>query len=111
MYLFGVGVNDDQGQLAVLFGDARVVRRSVGDAFLVVALDGGDGVVTAAVVAVAIIRETHIDRIGITPTEKKTMKMMPGARYLAGNIRLGGTYMTVTMMATAAMTMAIRGEL
>ncbi len=39
------------------------------------------------------------------------MKMMPGARYLAGNIRLGGKYMTVTMMATAAMTMAIRGEL
>ena len=64
MYLFGAGVNDDQGQLAVLFGDARVVGRSVGDAFLVVALDGGDGVVTAAVVAVAIIRETHIDRIG-----------------------------------------------
>ena len=64
MYLFGAGVNDDQGQLAVLFGDARVVGRSVGDAFLVVALDGGDGVVTAAVVAVTIIRETHIDCIG-----------------------------------------------
>ena len=45
MYLFGAGVNDDQGQLAVFFGDARVVGRSVGDAFLVVALDGGDGVV------------------------------------------------------------------
>ena len=62
-HLLGLRIDDDEGERTVLLRNGGVVDRGVGDAFLVVALDGCDGVVATAVVPVTVVCETHVDRV------------------------------------------------